>query len=176
MARAHLQLVVLLACSPVPLSAHSGPSDQLQELRGRIDNLQRQLAESEGSRSEATDALKASERAISDANRRLFQLSQRAKETRATAGRLEAQRAHVNDNVAAQQALLAKLFYQQYVSGQPEPLRLLLNRQEPEEMARQMYYLGYVTRARADLIGSLRRDLAEIDRLSREVQDKSADL
>jgi murein hydrolase activator len=55
-------------------------------------------------------------------------------------------------------------------------LRLLLNRQEPDEMARQMYYLGYVTRARADLIAALRRDLSEIDRLSGEVQDKTTEL
>jgi septal ring factor EnvC (AmiA/AmiB activator) len=33
-----------------------------------------------------------------------------------------------------------------------------------------------VTRARADLIGTLRRDLADIDRLSREVENKTAEL
>jgi septal ring factor EnvC (AmiA/AmiB activator) len=155
---------------------HAGPSDQLQELRGRIERLQQQLAESEGSKSEAADALRASERAISEANRRLFQLSERSREAKATTARLEAQRARAQDSAQMQQALLAKLVYQQYLSGQPEPLRLLLNRQDPDEMARQMYYLGYVTRARADLISALRRDLAEMERLSRELEGKSVEL
>jgi len=155
---------------------YAGPSDQLQELRGRIEHLQRQLAEAEGSRSEATDALRASERAISEANRRVFQLGQRSKETKASSSRLEAQRLRAAESAQMQQGLLAKLVYQQYLSGQPEPLRLLLNGQNPDEVARQMYYLGYVTRARADVISALRRDLAEIDRLSSELQEKSAEL
>lgn len=157
-------------------AAHAGPSDQLQELRDRIERLQRQLAESEGSKTEAADALRASERSISDANRRLFQLSQRSREAKATTVRLEQERARAQESAQMQQALLAKLVYQQYLAGQPEPLRLLLNRQDPDEIARQMYYMGYVTRARADLIAALRRDLADIDRLSREVEAKAAEL
>jgi murein hydrolase activator len=168
--------LLLTACWIGAPFAHAGPSDQLQELRGRIERLQRQLAESEGSKSEAADALRASERAISDANRRLFRLVERSRDGKAVMTRLEAQRARAEESAQTQQALLAKLVYQQYVSGQPEPLRLLLNRQDPDEMARQMYYLGYVTRARADLIAALRRDLSDIERLSREVLDKTAEL
>jgi len=168
--------LALVACWIAAPSAHAGPSDQLQELRGRIERLQRQLTESEGSKSEAADALRASERAISDANRRLFRLTERSRDGKAVMTRLEAQRARAEESAQTQQALLAKLVYQQYLSGQPEPLRLLLNRQDPDEIARQMYYLGYVTRARADLIATLRRDLSDIERLSREVQDKTAEL
>jgi len=166
----------LLACSIATPCAGAGPSDQLQELRGRIERLQRQLSESEGSKTEAADALRASELAISDANRRLFHLTERSRDGKTIMARLESQRARAEESAQTQQALLAKLVYQQYLSGQPEPLRLLLNRQDPDEMARQMYYLGYVTRARADLIATLRRDLNDIERLSREVQDKTAEL
>ena len=31
----------------------------------------------------------------------------------------------------------------------------------------EMHYLSYISRARADLIAALRRDLADLDRLSR---------
>jgi septal ring factor EnvC (AmiA/AmiB activator) len=168
--------LALAACWIAAPSAHAGPSDQLEELRGRIERLQRQLAESEGSRTEAADALRASERAISDANRRLFHLTERSRDGKAVMARLQTQRARAEESAQTQQALLARLVYQQYLSGQPEPLRLLLNRQDPDEMARQMYYLGYVTRARADLLATLRRDLSDIERLSREVQDKTTEL
>jgi septal ring factor EnvC (AmiA/AmiB activator) len=168
--------VALCAICVAATAAHAGPSDQLQELRDRIESLQKQLAESEGSKTEAADALRASERSISDANRRLFQLSQHSREAKAATVRLEQDRAKAQESAQTQQGLLAKLVYQQYLSGQPEPLRLLLNRQDPDEIARQMYYMGYVTRARADLIAALRRDLADIDRLSREVEAKTAEL
>jgi septal ring factor EnvC (AmiA/AmiB activator) len=167
----------LVSCwiAAVP-AAHAGPSDQLEELRGRIELLQRQLAESEDSKTEASDALRASERAISDANRRLFQIAERTREAKVTTARLEAQRVRAQESAQMQQALLAKLVYQQYLSGQPEPLRLLLNRRDPDEIARQMYYLGYVTRARADLIATVRRDLADMERLSRELDSKTVEL
>jgi len=117
---------------------HAGPSDQLKELRGRIDRLQRQLSESEETRTEASDALRESERAISDANRRLFELAGQQREVKGTLGHLEARKSQVMESVEAQQALLAKLLYQQYLAGQPEPLRLVLNRQNPNEIAREM--------------------------------------
>jgi septal ring factor EnvC (AmiA/AmiB activator) len=176
MRRALRLLAACAACLVVAAASAAGPTDQLQELRGRIDRLQRQLAESEGSKSEAVDALKASEQAISNANRKLFQLGERARGAKGAMGRLESQRARAEANAQSQQELLAKLLYQQYLAGQPEPLRVLLNRQSPDEIARQMHYLGYVTRARAELIDSLRRDLADIDRLSRELQDKSQEV
>jgi murein hydrolase activator len=170
------RIALSLVCGLIALAARAGPSDQLEELRGRIERLQRQLAESEGSRTEAADALRVSERAISDANRRLFQITQRTREAKVTMAQLEVQRTRAQQSVQTQQTLLARLVYQQYLSGQPEPLRLLLNRRDPDEITRQMYYLTYVTRARADLIGGLRRDLGDMERLSRELEEKTAEL
>jgi hypothetical protein len=123
-------------------AAHAGPTDQLKELRGRIDSLQKQLTESEESKSEAADALRETERAISDANRRLFELAGQQRDVKSTLARLEAQKSRLLDGTEAQQALLAKLLYHQYLSGQPDPLRLIFNRQDPNEIARQMHYLS----------------------------------
>ncbi len=157
-------------------AAHAGPTDQLKELRGRIDSLQKQLTESEESKSEAADALRETERAISDANRRLFELAGQQRDVKSTLARLEAQKSRVLDGAEAQQALLAKLLYHQYLSGQPDPLRLVFNRQDPNEIARQMHYLSYISRARAEVIAALRRDLSDLDQLAAETQAKSQEL
>ncbi len=157
-------------------AVHAGPSDQLKELRGRIDKLQKQLNESEETKSEAADALRESERAISDANRRLFELAGQQRELRVTLSRLEARKSRTLDGAESQQALLAKLLYQQYLTGQPEPLRLVLNRQDPNEISRQMHYLTYISRARAELIAALRHDLAGLEYLSAETQVKGREL
>lgn len=170
------RILIALLVSSLAGAADAGPRDQLKELRGRIDELQKQLTESEESKSEAADALRETERAISEANRRLFELAGQQRELKSALARLEARKARTLDGVEAQQALLAKLLYHQYLSGQPEPLRLLLNRQDPNEIARQVHYLGYISRARAELIAALRADLSELDRLSVETQVKGQEL
>ena len=65
-------LLVLASPAAEPASASAKEKEkELRELRGRITALQNQLAASEESKSEAVDALRESERAISEANREL---------------------------------------------------------------------------------------------------------
>ncbi len=166
--------VCVLFCSSAITRAE--PSEQLKELRGRIERLQKQLVETEESRTEAADGLRKSERAISDANRRLFNLTSQSRDAHTALSRLQTQKARIAQTTQSQQALLAKLLYQQYVAGQSEPVRLILNRQDPNETARQMFYLSYVTRARSELIAALRSDLESLDRVAVETQDKSKEI
>jgi septal ring factor EnvC (AmiA/AmiB activator) len=156
-----------------PLLALSGPKTELNELRGRIEALQKRLAQSEGSRTEATDALRESERAISSTNRRLFDLGGQQKVVREQLAQLEAQRAELDRNVKRQRSLLARQLYQRYLAGEPEPLRLLLDRQDPSDLARQMHYLGYVYRARARTIEQLRHDMTRLEELARRSAERS---
>ena len=176
MAGAFLRCVLLAGQLAIFAAAHAGPSDQLKELRSRIDKLQRQLTESEETKSEAADSLRESERAISHANRRLFELAGQQRTLRETLSRLEQDKSRTLDSADSQHALLAKQLYQQYLSGQPEALRLVLNRQDPNEIAREMHYLSYIYRARAEVIASLRADASDLERLSAEVQAKSREL
>ena len=179
-ARAAL-LPVLLSASAAASAASGAVTaadarKDLHELRARIEALQKKLQDAEESRTEAADSLKASERAISDANRRLREL---ASQSRDANRRLEALRAESHAGEATlqhQQALLARLLYQQYVGGQNEPLRLLLNREDPNRIARQLHYFGHIARARADLIGELRTNLSRLQALAREAEQTAMEL
>jgi murein hydrolase activator len=157
--------------------AHAaGPAEDLKELRGRIQRLQKELAESEGSKSEAADALRESERAISQTNRRLFDLAAEQRRTRGELNRIQADHSKLAGSVATQQELLARQLRQQYLTGESEPLRLMLSLQDPGEPARQLQYLTYVSRARAEQIAALKTDLAELRELTRQAQAREADL
>lgn len=162
-------LCVLLS----PMLAVGGPKKELNQLRGRIDALQKQLAQSEGSRSEAADALRESERAISSTNRRIFELGGRQKAVQEQLAQLERQRAELNRSVDRQRNLLARQLYQRYLAGEPEPLRLLLDHQDPNDLARQMHYLGYVYRARARTIEQLRQDMGRLEELAQRSAERS---
>ena len=78
--------------------------------------------------------------------------------------------------VEEQQRLLARQLYQQYVGGQADTLKLLLNREDPNQIARELHYLTYLSRLRNDLIGGLRTNLARVDSLTQETRQQSNEL
>jgi septal ring factor EnvC (AmiA/AmiB activator) len=165
-----------LALLVFALPALAGPKDELRNLRDRIESLKKRLAESEESKAEVADALRESERAISETQRKLYLLSGQRRGVNSALSRLQAQAAEVQASIAAEQATLGRLLYRQYVSGQSDAIMLVLNLENPNEIARQLHYLGYVSRARADLIASLRANLANLQALSGETRRKSAEL
>ncbi|HZP93614.1 MAG TPA: peptidoglycan DD-metalloendopeptidase family protein [Burkholderiales bacterium] len=149
---------------------------ELEAVRSRIEALQKDLEKSEESRTEAADALRDSERAISQTNRSLFELSGQRRIVNAELRRLQQQAGTLDARIETQQTALAKLLYRQYVNGQPEALRLMLSRQDPNETARQLQYLGYISRARAEIIANLRHNVRELRDIGRQKQKKSAEL
>lgn len=175
-ARLCVQLILLLA-GPAALAADAGVKEQeLRELRGRIEALQKNLADAEESKSEAADALRESERAISEANRTLRELGSQSQEINGRLTELGAESRRREEALKAQQTLLAQLLYQRYLGGQSEPLKLLLNREDPSETARRMHYFGYISRARAELIAELRASLAQLTRIAQETERRAAEL
>ncbi len=167
-------LLFFLAAAATP--ALAAPKDDLEELRDRIGALQKQLAESEESKTEVGDALRESEQAISETNRKLYQLADQRRHVNAALAKLRLRARTVEGDITAEQATLSKLLYQQYVTGQSDAIKLVLNRQDPNEIARQLHYLGYVSRARAELLSSLRYNLANLEKLAVETRTKSAEL
>ena len=149
---------------------------RLDELRGRIEALQRDVAKSEESRSEAADALKTTEKAISDVNRSLTQLNlqqntigQSLAETQKS---IEANRA----DVAKQQNLLDRVIRHQYMHGGADALRLVLDGQDVAKVERELQYFGYVSKSRALLIAKLKQTLANLAELEAGARVKKEEL
>lgn len=167
---------LLFALAVLTAPAQGAPKEELEELRGRIGTLQKHLAESEESKAEAGDALRESERAVSETNRKLYQLAGQRHHVNAELTKLRTRARTVEGDIAAEQATLSKLLYRQYVTGQSDAIKLVLNREDPNEIARQLHYLGYVSRARAELLASLRYNLANLEKLADQTRAKSAEL
>lgn len=172
-----LKLAAVVAFA-VLFHTHSwaAPRAELQELRGRIEKLQKELESAEEFKTEASDALSASERAISESNRQLRDLTRQRQQAADDLGALGHQGKQTRDRIGAQQASLAGLLYRQYLSGQHDSLTLLLNQRDPGQMARDLRYYGYISRARTDLISSLRKSLDELQQVESQQREKAADL
>lgn len=172
-----LALLLTLAAGAVPAAqSPTAARQELRELQERIASLQRELASAEESKSEAADALKASERAISDANRQLAELNAQAADGNAALAELKLRAERNAQAVREQQALQGEWLYQRYVSGVPEPLKLLLSGENPARIGRELYYYGHVLRARGEHIARLRAALADLRDLEAETRAQMAAL
>jgi septal ring factor EnvC (AmiA/AmiB activator) len=169
-------LLIIAAAASTACAADKDPKGDLKELRGRIEALQKQLADAEGTRDEAADGLRASERAISEANRTLRDLAEQQRVVNARLGDLQEQSQRASGDIADQQTQLARVLYQQYTGLQPDAVKLLLNGEDPNRVARELNYLGYLARARADLLRNLRSNLVHVNDLARTTQQQSAEL
>jgi septal ring factor EnvC (AmiA/AmiB activator) len=175
-ARVSLVLLAAVAAPAAHAAAAADARNELRDLRARIETLQKKLRDAEASRTEAADALKASELAISDANRRLREIALESRELNRQQAELHARTRAVEGAVRHQQALLEGLLYRQYVGGRSAPLRLLLSGEDPNRVARTLQYLSYITRARADIIEELRKSLSQLRALAHETEIKASEL
>lgn len=169
-------LAVLIASLLFGLPLQAAPKDDLSSVRARIKTLQKKVESAQGKKADATDALKQSEQAISTASRRLRELAQQQENVLATLNQLQRESRDTQGRIGRQQALLGSLLFHYQRQGQHEPLRILLNRQDPNQVARDLHYYTYLTRARAEQIEDLREDLAHAQTLTRQNQEKNAEL
>jgi septal ring factor EnvC (AmiA/AmiB activator) len=148
--------------------AGGAPADrkvELQRLQERIGKLQAELARSEKAHGETVDALRATERSISEANRVLSVLGGEQRELDQELARLDEAIAANRADTEVQRALLERLVRQHYRSGDAETSRLLLEGRRWDEVERQMHYLGYVGRERSRAMERLRLNAAQLSAL-----------
>ncbi len=149
---------------------------ELQDLKSRIESLRRDMARAEESKTYAADQLREIESAISDVNRRLHELGAQRSELKAQLSDLDAQRQRLDRQAGAQQNQLARLLNRQFVGGDSDALKLLLSGQDPNQSARDKYFLTQLSRAKADLIQQLRAVADEKKRLADVARERQAQL
>lgn len=160
------------------LAAPRVEKEELRQLRSRIESLQEELADTEESKSGAAGALREAEQAISAANRKLMTLAREQHEANGKLSQLKTQSGRVAEDIQAQQLQLGKLLYRQYLDGgsKKEYLSLLLNQHDPNEIARDLHYYGYLSRARMEEIDALRANLQRLDALAGQSREKTAEI
>ena len=165
-------VITLIALSP----AYSADKTELDALHGHIESLKKNLAGTEENRSDASDALRASEHGVSEANRVLHNIGLQQRAVRADLIRVGERSRALEAGIAAQQSRLGQLLTMRYASGQQDYLRLLLSGRDPNQTARDLRYYSYISRAQADFIRALRNNLAGLAQLAREARGKSTEL
>ncbi len=172
------RFALLVLCWPVCVGASQVDRTQseLQALKQRLQALQQEHRNTQTHRQEAVDKLRLSERAISSSVSQLRQLDGERQRTQGELQTLTQQADATTARIRQQQAQLAQALKAAYQRGQGDALKLMLNGADPNQTARDLRYLAYLSRAQHEMIEALRVDLAQLAELQQSTAQKTTEL
>ena len=145
--------------------------EERAELRKKLDHLKEDIVRTEKARGHAADALATSEAGISTANRKLRELAAEQERTQRRLAKLSLSQETLEIAVRQQRERLARLLREQYVNTQDDRIRLLLSGDNPNRIARELRYLGYISAEQVKAIDELQHNLATIDANRQEAEE-----
>lgn len=165
--------VIALTCAS---TTYADQQQALENLRKRITRMQQAMEKTSESRSEAGDALRQSERAISTSNRKLKELSTLQQEANQRLASLKSRESTLRSNIRDQQTLLEALLVRQYQESGHPSLGVLLQARDPNQINRELTYYQFISRDRAAWLEKLRDSLAALKQTRAAAQTQSAEL
>ena len=121
--------------------------------------------------------LKAIELNSSTLNSRVRQLNQQISGTESELSTLNKSRAQLESRINKQSSAIAEQIRAAHKMGDGEPIKLLLNQQDPQQLARIFKYYDYVLKARLQKIEQFKSDIKDLTALVETInQKKSASL
>ncbi|HEX8756262.1 MAG TPA: peptidoglycan DD-metalloendopeptidase family protein [Steroidobacteraceae bacterium] len=149
---------------------------QLEAVRGQIARIARQVSRGQAERNRLTRQLRDTEKSVGAAQAALEDLQQQRQAGAARREQLEAQKRQREASLAGNRSALAGQMRAAYLIGRREPLKLLLNQEDPARAGRMFVYYSYFGRARAAQIQAIEADLQRIGQLDGELQAQDAKL
>jgi murein hydrolase activator len=176
-----LLIAILIALMALPASlagaAAAGKTEaELRALREKIDRITQQVSRDALERDRLSGSLKAAELSVGQARAELSRDSRDYADRSARRSALAQTRLQQLVAMSHERAALAGQLRVAYMIGREEPLKLLLNQQDPLHSGRLFAYYGYFGRARAGQIAQLQTQVQRLDTLDAELAQQQTEL
>ncbi len=178
LALALLPALVPLWAPVAPLQAATPKKTEaeLRSLREKIERVTRQVSQDAVERDRLSASLRSAELSLGQARGELSRISRdyadrSGRRAALTQESQRQQRALAQERLALEGQLRAA-----YMIGREEPLKLLLNQQDPLHSARLFTYYRYFSRQRADQITQIQARLQRLDELDTELARQQTEL
>lgn len=169
--------VLLTLCTAVfHASAYADQQQKLENLRKRISEMQVEMEKTSESKAVAADALRRSERSISEINRKLKNLGLELRIADRNLDKLRRQQRQLSATMDEQRSTLDDLLYQRYIGGNREHLKLLLNNQDPNRVSRELIYYRYIAVDRSERLANVRSDYQALAEVTAEISMQRSQL
>ena len=171
MTRRLLLLLLLPALLPVSGVADTAPSKaQLEKLKSRISELSEAQSRELRERDSVQASLREAELRISRLTREQRNLEKKASTARQRLDSLEAEQAVLAAEKRTQLDWLGKTVRASYQAGRQERIKLLLNQEQPDQIARLLRYQEYYQRARSNRLKAVNGELDELKAIALRVE------
>ncbi len=166
----------LLCSGAAPLAAPRPEGDaqrteaRLEAVKAEIERITREVSAEQVERDRLTGELRSAELSVSDVRGALLDVRRERTEGAARRSALAAEKQARESQLADNRAALAGQMRAAYLIGRQEPLKLLLNQQDPALAGRMFAYYSYFGRARAGQIKLIENDVQRIAELQVELE------
>ena len=158
----------------LPLSSNSVAEDKqqarLDDLKRSISKLEKRLSVQDKEKNSLQSELKKVELETSQISRNLRSLRKKVAGLEVKLASLGKQEIELQAEIAQQSGAIVDQISSAYKLGSEEPIKLLLNQEDPQKIARVLRYYGYFLEARTKKI---QRYIADVDALADVVEDIS---
>ena len=149
---------------------------ELASVKSEIERITRQVSGEQVERDRLTKDLKSAELSVGHARETLADVRKQRAAHAARRSALTTEQHEREAQLAKNRTELAGQMRAAYLIGRQEPLKLLLNQEDPALAGRMFVYYGYFGRARAGQIKAIEDDVARIAELTRELDAEDAAL
>jgi septal ring factor EnvC (AmiA/AmiB activator) len=140
----------------------------LQEVRERIEDLQRSIRRDTDRRDAVSAQLRDAEEKVRVARGRLGDVRERLAASDARLSGLTAERERAERTLREERRTLASQLRSAYMSGREEQLKLLLSQEDPAAFGRMLVYYSYLGRARAGKIAEIESAVAALEQAAQQ--------
>ena len=150
-------------------NADESQQKELDSLKRSISTLERQLEDRGKQRNSLQSALKKVELESSKINRNIRRLRTKINKLEKQLTTLDQKEKDLQLNISEQSDAISEQITAAHQLGDQEPIKLLLNQEDPQQLARVLKYYDYFLKARADKIQRYKKDIDDLTETRAEI-------
>ena len=174
--RLNLSLLVAIALLFGANAAAQTDEDRLKQLQTELNTLNARLKNFQGERDSVEKALQEQERQLSRLHRDIFEIDKRIEANETELTQLEQNASTLERDRADQENQLRKDLSSMYQAGTEEPLKMILNQDNPAEFSRMLTYYQYLLNARAERIDTYLDTIRNLSQTRTTIVDRKTEL
>ncbi|MEK1906202.1 MAG: murein hydrolase activator EnvC [Pseudomonas sp.] len=172
-----LALILLTALfAPAYADEKADAQQQLDAARADIGELKKLLDQLQKEKSGVQKDLKRTETEMGTLEKQVKGLQQEMKQSEQELQRLDQEKKKLQQSRLEQQRLIGIQARAAYQGGQQEPLRLLLNQQQPEKFSRTLTYYDYLGKARLEQLATFNETLRQLANVENDITTQQSQL
>ncbi|MFT7559517.1 MAG: septal ring factor EnvC (AmiA/AmiB activator) [Flavobacteriales bacterium] len=149
---------------------------KFEALKAQIELLKKELEQTKSSRDGIHESLEKNEKAIGELKGKTEKLKHDIDQNTESLEILEDERSGLLQKKTREETRVREYLSSAYQLGKQDQIRMILNQQEPEELARMLFYFERFSQSRSKNIEAFRKTINQLNALKPKIQEKSLQL